>query len=133
MTCEPRRAVSVCSSSGSEKDGGGLLAPAIRLALRVHNSDDGTLVRVFALVDHFANPRCEGEASSSPTSPCRAQGNRPWGSGTTHRNLACSWPIGASDVRTDFGSPGKGDACPVSARNHTVPPTPVNSLIVFPP
>src|SRR5258707_3625522 len=49
------------------------------------------------------------------------------------RNLAWSLPSGASAVSTDLGSPGIGDACPVNARNHTVPRTPVYSLIVLPP
>src|SRR6266404_3257841 len=72
------------------------------------------------------------KASSSPTSPCRAQGKRPCGSGTTQRNLACSLPSGASAVSTDLGSPCIGDDCPVNAWNHTVPRTPVYSLIGFP-
>jgi UDP-GlcNAc:undecaprenyl-phosphate GlcNAc-1-phosphate transferase len=60
VTCKPRRAVSVCSSRSGKKNGGGLLAPAIGLALHVNDSDNWPLDRVFAaLFDHFANPRCE--------------------------------------------------------------------------
>src|SRR6266446_8537427 len=60
-------------------------------------------------------------ASSSPTSPCRAQGKRPCGSGTTQRNLACSLPSDASPVSTDLGSPCIGDdrgTTPFLARQH---------------
>jgi hypothetical protein len=66
--------IRVCSRSRSKEDSGGSLAPAVCLALHVHDGDDGRFPAASLSADHFAYPCCQRKRFLKPDFPVACTG-----------------------------------------------------------
>src|SRR5580658_1661674 len=74
MAFHPGGGIRVCRRSRSKEDTGGSLAPAVCLALHIHDGNDGCFLLATVTADHFAHPCCQSVGfleSDFPTASTR--------------------------------------------------------------